>query len=328
MRIFYKEKNGNMRKITFLDFLKFSYTRKVKFQDKDFIGERYIYNNESASDCIYNKLHSGNACLIARYGTTELSIVEHFLHHKGKNNCIFPEYLKANIGTLSGFFPNTDNLLIRFASEFLDIITNIDIIGVRKNSNESHFFDVENLFINLYSKKSTLIDIEQLSPFFIEKPWTRILYNKKVLVIHPFKDTIETQYQKRKMIFENSDIYLPEFNLITLRATQSLADSKYDLPYATWFDALNDMRNKINYIDFDIALIGAGAYGIFLGNYIKSLGKQAIHIGGALQLFFGIKGKRWDNIDMFSKIYNKYWVYPAEHEKPRGMFNVEQGCYW
>ena len=41
--------------------------------------------------------------------------------------------------------------------------------------------------------------------------------------------------------------------------------------------------------NFDIALIGCGAYGFPLAAFVKGIGKKAVHIGGPLQLFFGIK---------------------------------------
>ena len=34
------------------------------------------------------------------------------------------------------------------------------------------------------------------------------------------------------------------------------------------------MKADIKEIDFDIAIIGAGAYGMFLAQYVKSLGKK------------------------------------------------------
>lgn len=67
-----------------------------------------------------------------------------------------------------------------------------------------------------------------------------------------------------------------------MKPVQSIADNKEGLPYETWFDALNDMKSKIKEIDFDIAIIGAGAYGMFLAQYVKTLGRQAIHGGGQL----------------------------------------------
>ena len=77
-------------------------------------------------------------------------------------------------------------------------------------------------------------------------------------------------------------------------------------------------------IDFDIALIGAGAYGFPLGAYAKQLGKQALHIGGALQLYFGIRGAYYDQFGY----HNEFWTRPLEEEKPKGFKKVEAGRYW
>ena len=47
---------------------------------------------------------------------------------------------------------------------------------------------------------------------------------------------------------------------------------------------------------------------------------------GALQLLFGIRGKRWDDHPIISKLYNDAWVRPEEglaHKE-----KVEGGSYW
>ena len=61
------------------------------------------------------------------------------------------------------------------------------------------------------------------------------------------------------------------------------------------------MQKEIDKIDFDIAILGCGAYGYPLASYIKSIGKKAIHIGGATQLIFGIKGKRWEKASFINE---------------------------
>ena len=81
-------------------------------------------------------------------------------------------------------------------------------------------------------------------------------------------------------------------------------------------------------IDFDIALIGCGAYGLPLAVQLKRAGKQAIHIGGALQLLFGIKGTRWENKPEASILFNEYWIRADLSERPRRLDQVEGGCYW
>ena len=83
--------------------------------------------------------------------------------------------------------------------------------------------------------------------------------------------------------------------------------------------------------DFDIAIIGCGAYGLPLAAKIKKAGKQAIHLAGATQLMFGIKGKRWEENEAFAyvrKWFNESWVYPAEEDIIQNANRVENGCYW
>lgn len=45
------------------------------------------------------------------------------------------------------------------------------------------------------------------------------------------------------------------------------------------------------------------------------------------------KGKRWEgryhgDDTRFADLFNEYWVYPSENEKPKNAVNVEGGCYW
>ena len=88
------------------------------------------------------------------------------------------------------------------------------------------------------------------------------------------------------------------------------------------------MKSQIDKIDFDIALIGCGAYGLPLAAHVKRAGKIGVHMGGCLQILFGIMGKRWDEHPIISKLYNDNWVRPSELEKPKSYLKVEDGCYW
>ena len=84
-------------------------------------------------------------------------------------------------------------------------------------------------------------------------------------------------------------------------------------------------------IDFDVAIVGCGAYGMPLCAKLKQAGKQAIQLAGATQILFGIRGRRWDEVPHFQYIrdfYNEAWAYPGDQEKPKGYKTVEDGCYW
>ena len=95
------------------------------------------------------------------------------------------------------------------------------------------------------------------------------------------------------------------------------------------------MKKEIDKVDYDVCLLGCGAYGFPLAAHCKRKGKQAIHLGGILQLLFGIKGKRWETdpgyINDFpyaSTYYNEYWVRASAMETPQKANDVENGCYW
>jgi len=122
---------------------------------------------------------------------------------------------------------------------------------------------------------------------------------------------------------------LPEFDLQVYRTVSSFAGIKTD--YATWFEALEKMNADIAKLEFDVALVGCGAYGFSIAAFIKrELGRKAIHMGGVTQILFGIKGRRWTDIPGFAdRFYNESWTSPFPSDVvERAKRTVEGGCYW
>ena len=116
-----------------------------------------------------------------------------------------------------------------------------------------------------------------------------------------------------------------------IKAVQTIAGEKSH--FGNWFEALDYMKNEIANRDFDLLIVGCGAYGLPLAAFGKQMGKKAIHLGGGTQLLFGIKGKRWEgryhgDDTRFADLFNEYWTYPSENEKPQNAEKVEGGCYW
>ena len=120
---------------------------------------------------------------------------------------------------------------------------------------------------------------------------------------------------------------LPKFkSLETIKAVQTIAGN--NSVFKDWFEALDFMKKEIDKKDFDIAIIGCGAYGFPLAAHVKRRGKKAIHMGGPTQMFFGIKGKRWEDNEKFKTIINDYFVNPTDQDIPKDFNKVEGGCYW
>lgn len=109
--------------------------------------------------------------------------------------------------------------------------------------------------------------------------------------------------------------------MTAIKAVNSL---RGNCEFSSWFEALDYMKSQIEAIDFDIAILGCGAYGFPLAAHIKKIGKKAVHVGGSTQLIFGIKGKRWEGRDFI----NEHWVSPRPQDRPVGFESVEGGCYW
>jgi hypothetical protein len=179
----------------------------------------------------------------------------------------------------------------------------------------------------LHLSDHQICSFPDLEPYHHVEPWTKELKGRKVLVIHPFAELIRSQYlNHRARLFDIPDI-LPSFELITLKAVQTLSDS-IDPRFSSLFHALDWMENEAMSKTFDVAILGCGAYGLPLAVRLKRHGKVAVHLGGATQILFGIKGRRWDQIDFFRSLSNEYWTRPSKSDLMPNASKVEDKCYW
>ncbi|MCD7889292.1 MAG: hypothetical protein LUG23_05190 [Oscillospiraceae bacterium] len=295
--------------------IKRSGTDKYYSAERRYAGGKLL-TAENASETLQKLVLSNEPIFCGRFGATEMLALSVFdIEIKSKYNEV-----ASQMRDWSGFFSNDYDQLKRFSELMKDSIKLLDYLAVWNLSMEEYY-------IKKYAKQNLAMSrLRFLEPWYSENPWTKCLKGKKVLVIHPFTDTIRNQYGKREYLFDNPDI-LPEFELLTLKAVQTISGNR-DPRFETWFDALDYMFNEAMKLDFDVALIGCDAYGFPLVAKLKKAGKKAIHMGGVLQVLFGIKGSRWDNDPVVSSLYNQYWVRPAENEKPSNYGSVENGCYW
>lgn len=268
---------------------------------------------------------SGSAPFFAcRLGATELNCAAFFDRwRRGRIKLPFPRNVGRAMQMSSGFFPVDESHLDRFSADYLAAVSEADLIGVWYNHGEQ-------IAIRRYAPRAHLTLIGALECFRRPHPWSAQLAGKCVLVIHPFSASIASQYMNhRRDLFLDQQV-LPDFELKTIRAVQSVAGNPVE--YGTWFDALNHMCELIDRETYDVAIVGAGAYGLPLGAHVKRRGKQAIHMGGSTQLLFGVKGKRWENDPSYAayigSLFNEHWVRPATDEIPSRADTVENGAYW
>lgn len=300
----------------------------------DFVDFRYVeYFGQAANDLLYETLKKGDPCMVSKFGTMELqAIISSMISFKNLSKDVIGNFMAQKITlyrpssfqalkTNAGFFPNDAENVKKFVELMLGVIPNIDIL--------SSYLYAEKYIERFLSANCKRIDLEGLyAPWLFKNPWTRILKGKKVLVVTPFEESITRQYENnRDKLFKDPEV-LPEFqSLQIVRAVQSIGG--YNEDFENWFEALEHMHKEIKKYDFDIAIIGCGAYGMPLASLVKDMGKQAVHMGGWVQMLFGVYGKRWtDDQPQYKDVINEYWIRPQEKEKPIGAEKVEGGCYW
>lgn len=308
------------------------------FGSKSSTYDHGITDPDKVSELIYNLLASGKPCMVARYGAFELASVVNYLGVKNaQHSCLkyisgkSPQWwwnkrLMKFMQSNAGFFPSTESNLMRFGDLMLEDSKLVDILGSWQKGE---------FFLSSVLTEAKKIQLMYLDPYWSKKPWSRVLEGKKVLVVHPFAESIKSQYEKRKYLFKVQDT-LPDFkSLEVIKAIQSIGGESNG--YKDWFEALEYMMSEIDKHDYDVCLIGCGAYGFPLAAHVKRMGKQAIHIGGSLQLLFGIMGNRWDHDEphyengvfiYYAGLENKYWVRPSASERPKTHKVIENSCYW
>ena len=297
-------------------------------------------NAEVASKKIFETLNLDHPCMIARFGSNELGCLVNYL---GIQHGAYPiqDYLLGKcpewwwnkgmmkcMETNAGFFPVTEDHLVRFCQLMLQDMEQLDILGSWISLEKYVQHRLKNVYVT---------QLNLLEPFLCQHPWTKALEGKQVLVVHPFAELIESQYTShRKELFQNPDI-LPAFHLRTVKAVQSMGGEANG--FRDWFDALDWMKAEMAKEPYDVALIGCGAYGFPLAAEAKRTGHKAVHLGGVLQHLFGIRGKRWENpsygvrewqqpYGFYANMMNEYWVKAGDDYKPKKAQEVENATYW
>ena len=125
------------------------------------------------------------------------------------------------------------------------------------------------------------------------------------------------------------DLFLPNQEFVFYKSFNTLAGNHI---HNNWIETFNIMCQDIEKLDFDIALVSCGGYGLPLCNFMKTImNKSAIYVGGGLQLLFGVIGNRWLSNQTILKIINENqtkFIRPSDNEIVKNVGMVEGGCYW
>ena len=222
--------------------------------------------------------------------------------------------IRAGIGVCAGVFPPTVEGIEEFCRIYETYIPEMD--GFASCA------DGESRVHDRYCPTATPIAWESLFPLREGYSWFGALKGKKVLVVHPYEKSIRLQCEKaRRCELHKGQGSFPAFELLTYKPVNSIGGKSKE--FSRWSDALQHMIDDVSKIDFDIALVGCGVYGVPLSVHIKRMGKVSIHTGGSTQLIFGIKARAYD----YWKVYNENWIHALPEDVPSNMGLIENGRF-
>jgi len=280
----------------------------------------------SLSDEIAEHIESGRPMLLARLGGTEGVIAGQYCDQKLGIKDNYSKEMLDWLFTTSGFFADDYEDPIQAVDKYAQLT----IDGIPDCDYLSAMFPSK-IYMPYFFKrfaKNAVPTFSDFGPYFdmeTEKTWVKALKGKKVLIINSFTDSIEYQYKRKDLLVKDKKYELPDFELLTYKTFVTQVGERPG-GFNNSFEVLDKMLDDIKKIDFDVALIGAGAYGFPIAVEIKRMGKVAIETCGRTPLFFGVYGER-DVRQGIEKHLTDAWIRPME-QPPEKFKQVENGCYW
>jgi len=281
---------------------------------------------------IRQRIESGKPFFVGRNGSTELEAIRFWQSYPGTP---FPQGL-ATILCRAGIWPLTPDSIGEWVTAYVAALAAMDGVAAGWYPPLVKF---EQGLLNTHCPSAFRTPLRSLEPYYVEPDnrWSAALEGKRVAIVSSFADTIQQQVGKLHKPW--ASLASPE-TLLPASTTWLPVRSHYPPLIASegscaWPVGIRDWNAAVNYLfqkvlatGAKIALVGCGALGVVLAARLKHHGVSVIIMGGAIQVLFGIKGKRWRTHSVISTFWNSEWVLPSSDETPGGAATIEGGCYW
>jgi hypothetical protein len=274
-----------------------------------------------------------------KIGTSEFNTLDWYLLNRQSVKKPYPQWIIRIMTQNAGFWSHNqiDDDLDIWAKETLEALTQLDVVAPWNPTQGSREMEV----LNMYSPKSTRVLLRVLEPYYTPQiQYSQLMNEGKIAVVSPFAKSITEQWQKRAQIFPPSGpagpMWLPNQTLIAINAYYGPHMTGKNLD-RSWSEkirnagpnaALDHLTQQVVLSGAKYAFVGIGCLSLILVHRLKKYGIVAIHTGGATQILFGVKGKRWANHSVISQFFNIHWINPSPEEVPSEASIVENGCYW
>lgn len=295
-----------------------------RLRARRFRAAHRVLTAAEAGALIARRIGDGTPSAVGKIGNSELRLLVRWWRaaQRGREPR-FPGWLREEAMVGPGLFPADDATLARAAALWVERLRAVDLLAVWHNRGEADI-------LRAHGPAAVFTEFAALEPYRLAWPWTRALAGRRVAVVTPFPRTVLAQYARRHEIW-GREIWgahgvLPDFDLRVVEVPFGPALVPPAEP--DWFARLAMLEERLEREPFDVALIGAGALSIPLCAHAKALGRIGIHTGGATQVLFGIRGRRFEAEAHIAPLMNAHWVRPLPEETPERCALVENAAYW
>ena len=291
-----------------------------------------ILDTNASFVAVATQMTGPTSAAIGKLGTIEFQLA-YYRWMTRKEDTPIPEAFLLPLTRNAGMFPPTQETAKIMADLLLRSIMELTALSPWWKPQE------ELGLYRIFNRTATRISLQGIECFLSPKPadwWTgQLPAGTRVLVISPFSSTIEKQVKNLDAIWRaRPGLWAPgiQFKCIHFPLSYGIQGPEEQrrmlATYGSSVGLLEAIQAQMDAQEYDIAIVGAGIHSLPLVAYAKQRGKRAIHTGGGTQLYFGIRGGRWDTMADFQPFFNEHWVRPSATERPPMLATVEGGCYW
>jgi hypothetical protein len=257
---------------------------------------------------------------IGRIAGIELQVA-YDLHH---NRRLTPTALHEIVNN-AGIHTESEESLVEYTKQLCQAYDHCTAIAIWDKSGPVYAATGHAQEWILQRTKVPTIQARALEPYYEADSWMSAMNGKRVLIIHPFYHSIQRQLPRLAALFPNRP-WFPSCQIEVVVPPMTCAGNHGGKDWQVHLAAFYETMEKK---EFDIALVAAGGYGMIIADMIYTrLHRSVMYVGGALQLFFGIIGRRWFDQKEILMLMNDEWIRPLKEDQPLHHVRVEKGCYW
>jgi hypothetical protein len=209
----------------------------------------------------------------------------------------------------TGVFPGDIDSIVEFSKLHAKAARSLDFVGLvsgRLEADLLNYLDYQGKTLSIFDfEPDRSIPDDRASCYLPELEGQRVLIVSSVaelLCARANEETFTAVWAKTgKLWFRPAQVTSLQFPWAYDRNTQHQFGSSMNL--------LEWIIERIDPETFDIALIAGATFGVPVAAAIKDMNRSAIALGGALQVLFGVSGKRWrDDPTWVQNYMTKAWI--------------------